>query len=109
MSALSGLTINQKTGRLESTTLGGYGGFESTTQHYSVTPFGQLVLEGREETKVTDALRMTIQKDVYVLQHGQQKLICQWVEEPEGVKRYRVGTPNVCKKYWTPLKPKRAD
>jgi hypothetical protein len=65
-------------------------------------------LDGREESKVIDALRMTIQKDVYTLQQGQLKLTCQWVEEPEGVKRYRLGTTEVCKKYWTPPKPKKA-
>lgn len=107
ISALPGLTINQKNGRLESTTLGGFGGFESTTQHFAVTPFGKLVLEAREESKVIDALRMTIQKEVYTRQEGDFKLVCQWIEEPEGAKRPRVGTPEICNKYWTPPKPKK--
>ncbi len=107
ISALPAPIPNPKTKRIESTTLGGFGGFESVSQHYSVSPFGKLVLETQITSKVVDALRLSIEKEVSVIRQKKMTQVCKVVEEPEGITRHISGTQGDCRKYLTPPKPKK--
>lgn len=107
ISALPAPIPNPQSQWIESTDLGGFGGFESTTLSYSYSPFGKLTVEMKITRKVTDAMRLSVQKDVYGRDRGQLKLICRLIEEPEGGKRRLRGSKEECQKYLTPPKPKR--
>ena len=107
ISALSAPIPNAKTKRIESTTLGGFGGFESVSQHYAVNPFGKLVLETQITSKVVDALRLSIEKEVSVMKQKQMSPVCKVIEEPEGVTRRIAGSQIDCRKYLTPSRPKK--
>lgn len=107
ISALPSPVPVSKTKVIETTTVGGYGGFESSRKFFSVTPFGKLTLEMEMTQKVVDAKRMMIEKEASIRTESGMKVVCKTVEEPEAKGRILLGTAADCKQYLGPVRPKK--
>jgi hypothetical protein len=84
ISALQNPQVNPKTRRIETISLGAYGGGEFTKQYYSINMSGRLRVQTSITQNIFDKARLTFVRDIRTRVSGEMQKVCRMEILPEG-------------------------
>lgn len=84
ISALQNALVNTKNRRIETVTLGGYGGGEFTKKYYSINMSNKLRLQTSITQKIFDKTRLTFVREIRTRISGEMQRVCKQEILPEG-------------------------